>query len=55
LAEALFLVKNGVPFDIAFSLPHDERLAYIVVFGMLDGRRFDWDSLTWLPDPSRVP
>jgi hypothetical protein len=34
----LYLVKNGVPFDVAFSLPVDERLAYVVVFGTLEGR-----------------
>jgi hypothetical protein len=36
-----------VPFDVAFSLPDDERLAYVVVLGTLEGRRFDWSTHTW--------
>jgi hypothetical protein len=41
------LVKCGVPFDVAFSLADDERLAYVVVLGTLDGNEFDWDLLRW--------
>lgn len=40
-----------MPFDIAFSLPPDERLAFVVVMGTLDGRVFDWDRLGWKDDP----
>jgi hypothetical protein len=36
-----------VPFDVAFSLPEDERLAFVVVLGTLEGRVFDWPSLSW--------
>jgi hypothetical protein len=36
-----------VPFDVAFSLPEDERLAFVVVLGTLEGRVFDWSSLGW--------
>lgn len=36
-----------MPFDVAFSLPVDERLAFIVALGTLDGREFDWGSLLW--------
>ena len=36
-----------MPFDVAFSLPEDERLAFIVAIGTLDGREFDWSSVTW--------
>jgi hypothetical protein len=36
-----------VPFDVAFSLPPDERLAYVVVLGTLDGRTFDWQAMRW--------
>jgi hypothetical protein len=38
-----------VPFDVAFSLPDDERLAFVVALGTLEGREFDWPSLTWKP------
>jgi len=36
-----------VPFDIAFALPADERLAFVVALGTLSGLVFDWDSLRW--------
>jgi hypothetical protein len=36
-----------VPFDVAFSLPQAERLACVVILGTLDGRVFDWGSMTW--------
>jgi hypothetical protein len=36
-----------VPFDVAFSLPADERLAYVVALGTLAGRVFDWQGLHW--------
>ncbi len=36
-----------MPFDVAFSLPEDERLAFIVALGTLDGREFDWFALRW--------
>jgi hypothetical protein len=37
-----------VPFDVAFSLSSCERLAFIVAFGKLDGRVFDWNSRSWI-------
>jgi hypothetical protein len=46
----LYLVKNGVPFDVAFSLPVDERLAYVVVFGTLEGKTFDWPTGQWVTE-----
>ena len=36
-----------MPFDVAFSLPEDERLAFVVVIGTLDGREFDWPGVAW--------
>jgi len=36
-----------VPFDVAFSLSADERLAFVVALGTLSGRMFDWDTLQW--------
>lgn len=47
LAECLWLVKNNVPFDVAFSLPPDERLAWMVIFGRFDGGEFDWSTGSW--------
>ena len=39
-----------MPFDVAFSLPDDDRLAWIVALGTLDGRRFDWAARAWDDD-----
>lgn len=36
-----------MPFDVAFSLPPDERLAWVVALGTLDGREFDFTANTW--------
>jgi hypothetical protein len=32
---------------VAFSLPPDERLAWVVALGTLDGRVFDFDTMSW--------
>jgi hypothetical protein len=40
-----------VPFDVAFSLPPEERLAWVVAFGTLDGREFDWSQRCWKEVP----
>jgi hypothetical protein len=47
LIDCLYLVKCGVPFDIAFSLKEDERLAFVVIMGTLDGHEFDWRKMRW--------
>jgi hypothetical protein len=36
-----------VPFDVAFSLPEQERLTWVVIMGTLDGRVFDWVAQAW--------
>ena len=36
-----------MPFDVAFSLPDDERLAFVVAIGTLDGGFFDWQTKRW--------
>ncbi len=45
--DCLYLVRNGVPFDVAFSLPSDERLAWVVALGSLDGGKFDFTTMRW--------
>ena len=47
MADCLYLVKNGVPYSVAFALEPDERLAYVVIFGQLDGNDFDFDRGQW--------
>lgn len=36
-----------MPFDVAFSLEPEERLAWIVAIGTLDGGVYDWATLSW--------
>jgi hypothetical protein len=36
-----------VPFDVAFSLPPDERLGWVVALGQLDGGVFDFAAMAW--------
>jgi hypothetical protein len=43
----LYLCRNGVPFDVAFSLSAEERLAFVVALGRLEGRVFDFAALRW--------
>jgi hypothetical protein len=47
LIDCLYLVRNGVPFDVAFSLSALERSAYVITIGALDGHVFDWSTLSW--------
>ena len=47
LVDSLFLVRNNIPFDVAFSLDQDERTAWVVVLGELDGRTYDWEAMQW--------
>lgn len=48
LVDVLFLVKHGIPFDVAFSLSPTRRLAWVVVMGELSGGKFDWSRGEWV-------
>jgi hypothetical protein len=43
----MFLVKNGVPYDVAFSLGPAEKLAHMVALGEDGLNVFDWASMSW--------
>jgi hypothetical protein len=43
----LLLVKNGVPFDLAFSLDHHHRVAFCIIMGELDGGTFNWTQMAF--------
>lgn len=43
-------MKNGVPYDVAFALEDEERLAHAVVFGKFEGQQFDWREMRWVRD-----
>lgn len=50
MRSCLYLVKNGVPFDVAFSLPQHEVVAWTIIFGELDGGKWSWSSMSWVND-----
>lgn len=45
IKECLWLVKNGVPFDVAFQLDDVTRAAWCITFSEMDGARFNWSSI----------
>jgi hypothetical protein len=47
LTDCLYLVMHGVPFDVAFSLDDDDRTAWVIAIGELDGKRYDWTTRQW--------
>lgn len=48
IRDCLFLVKNNVPFDVAFTLDEQTRTAWCVILGELEGGRFDWAHGVWI-------
>ena len=42
------LVSKGVPFDVAFSLPDDLSAAFNIIFGELEGGKWDFDLGDWV-------
>jgi hypothetical protein len=48
LKDSLYLVKNGIPFDVAFSLNAFDRRVWVIAFGELDGMVWDYASGGWL-------
>lgn len=45
----LWLVKNGVPYDVAFSLNEIDRLAHMILLGSFEGNEWDWNRMMWSP------
>ena len=39
--------ETGWPFDVAFSLERAEQRAWVIVFGELAGRRWDYEGGHW--------
>jgi hypothetical protein len=46
--DCLFLVRHGVPFDVAFSLPQADRAAWVVVMGRFEGLDYNWTDGSWM-------
>jgi len=47
--NALWLVKNGVPYDVAFNMGEADILAHMIVFASFEGTNFDWRRMRWEP------
>jgi hypothetical protein len=43
--ESLWLVRNGIPFDVAFQLDDLTRTAWCIVFSEMEGNEFDWNTM----------
>lgn len=50
MKECLFLVKNGVPFDVAFELEEIERAAWSIIFSEMNGAKFDWNAMSFIEE-----
>lgn len=53
MRRTLTLVKNGVPFDVAFGMDKIMRAAFYIIFEELDGHKFDWDKMKFV-NPARA-
>lgn len=42
IRQALWLIKNGIPYDVALSLDDEELFAYCIIFSELEGSKFNW-------------
>lgn len=46
--QRAYLIKCGIPFDVAWSLGYDEVLAYCITFCEMEGVSvFDWGAMKW--------
>lgn len=43
----LYLVKNGVPWDVATRLSPTRRFGMVVALGELAGGSYDWGARRW--------
>jgi hypothetical protein len=48
MRECLWLVKNGVPFDVAFGLDETTRTGWAIIFSeQSSGKDFNWNRMTF--------
>ena len=48
--ECLWLVKNGIPFDVAFGVDDITRTAWSIAFSEMEGHHFDWSRMEFQKD-----
>ena len=50
MRECLWLVSQGVPFDVAFELDPMKRAAYSIIFSEIQGARFNFATMQFDED-----
>jgi hypothetical protein len=45
LRECLWLIRHGVPFDVAFSLSDVERAGWCIIISEQGGRKFNMSTM----------
>jgi hypothetical protein len=48
--ECLWLVRNGIPFDVAFGVDDVTRAAWSIVFSEMEGNTFDWNRMEFFKE-----
>ena len=44
LAERRWLIKNGIPFDVAMAIDDETAAGWSIRFSIFEGGKFDWES-----------
>ena len=47
MRECLWLVKNGVPFDVAFALDEITRTGWCIIFSEMEGAVFNFQTMRY--------
>lgn len=47
MRECLWLVKNGVPFDVAFELDEIQRTGWCIIFSEMEGAKFNFHTMQY--------
>lgn len=46
-------IRNGIPYDVAYSLDYQELLATAIVFAQFEngGQDWDWETMKFIEKP----
>lgn len=50
MRECLFLIKNGIPFDVAFAIDDVTRAAWSIIFSEMNGAKFNFNTMQFEDD-----
>jgi len=45
----MYLIANGVPYDVAFAVEEERALAMWVTLGEFNGGKWNWAEMAWEP------